>query len=682
MNVNMTGDYLVQVKDLHTSFPFDREKRVQAVDGVSLELRRGEIVGLVGESGSGKSVTSMSMLQLILPPGKVEGEVYVDGMGGNMLSYGPDSEEARSIRGGKIGMIFQEPMTSLNPIQKVGFQIQENILTHLNVGKEEARRLAIEMMDKVGIANPEMRYNQYPAEFSGGMRQRIMIAMVLAAKPDVLIADEATTALDVTTQAQILELIQNLSKTEDVSVIIVTHNLGLVARYADRIYVMYGGNIVESGDKYTIFEAPQHPYTKGLLAAVPRLDDRKDRRLIPIEGLPPVAINLPPYCKFYERCKYHEDRCREGICPLNDRGGNHFVRCVLTKEEVERKEQELAAVGDKVPEKHIAPDPVLSTEHLKMYFPIYRGMLKKKVGEVHAVEDVSLEVRPGETLGVVGESGCGKSTLAKCIMRAITPNEGKILFRGQDIARLRESELKTVRPHITMIFQDPFSSLDPRQTAESIVGEPLKINRLTGSREEYNARIDELFRLVGLDPSFRSRVPREFSGGQRQRIGIARALASNPDVIICDEPVSALDVSIQAQVINLLEDLQSRLNLAYVFIAHDLSVVKHISDRILVMYLGRVVETAPAERLYDHPLHPYTKALLSAVPITDPRADENRERIKLIGEIPSVLNRPEGCPFCTRCPHAMERCRKEVPPMRNYEGGQSAACFLCEEEAR
>ncbi|MBQ6527289.1 MAG: ABC transporter ATP-binding protein, partial [Clostridia bacterium] len=289
----MTGGILVQAKNLHTSFPFDREKRVQAVDGVSLELRRGEIVGLVGESGSGKSVTSMSMLQLILPPGRVEGEVYVDGMEGNMLSYGPNSEEARSIRGGKIGMIFQEPMTSLNPILKVGFQIQENIMTHLKVDKDEAKRLAIEMMDKVGIANPEMRFNQYPAEFSGGMRQRIMIAMVLAARPDVLIADEATTALDVTTQAQILELIQSLSRTEHVSVVIVTHNLGLVARYADRIYVMYGGNIVESGDKYTLFESPQHPYTKGLLAAVPRLDDRKDRRLIPIEGLPPVAINLP-----------------------------------------------------------------------------------------------------------------------------------------------------------------------------------------------------------------------------------------------------------------------------------------------------------------------------------------------------------------------------------------------------
>ena len=314
-----------------------------------------------------------------------------------------------------------------------------------------------------------------------------------------------------------------------------------------------------------------------------------------------------------------------------------------------------------------------------MYFPIYRGVMKRKVGEVHALEEISLEVHAGETLGIVGESGCGKSTLAKCIMRAIEPNDGHIYYRGRDIARLKERDLKAVRSRITMIFQDPFSSLDPRQTAESIVGEPLTINRLTKGRAEYDARINELFELVGLDPAFRTRIPREFSGGQRQRIGIARALASNPDVIICDEPVSALDVSIQAQIINLLEDLQSQLHLAYVFIAHDLSVVKHISDRIVVMYLGRVVETAPVEMLYVNPLHPYTKALLSAVPITDPKADEGRERIKLIGEIPSVLDRPEGCPFSTRCPYVTQRCKKEVPQIRDYGNGQRAACFLCEE---
>ena len=672
------GDSLVVARNIVTSFPFDKQSRSVAVDGVSIELNKGEIIGLVGESGSGKSVTSMSILQLILPPGQVNGEVYVDGMEGNMLNYGMNSDEARNVRGGKIGMIFQEPMTSLNPIMKVGEQISENIITHLKVDKAKAKELAIDMMRKVGIANPEMRYTQYPSEFSGGMRQRIMIAMVLAAKPEVLVADEATTALDVTTQAQILELIQDLAKSEGVSVIIVTHNLGLVARYADRIYVMYAGNIVESGDKFTIFEDPQHPYTKGLLAAVPRLDDRKDRRLIPIEGLPPSPVNRPKYCRFYNRCKYAEERCTSGECQLRDEGNGHMVRCMLSREEVNAKQAIVEAAGGSVPEKHISDEVVLETKNLKMYFPIYRGMMKRRVGTVHAVEDVTIQVHKGETLGVVGESGCGKSTLAKCIMRALTPSEGQILYKGKDIAHMKERELKAFRSKITMIFQDPFSSLDPRQTAGAIVGEPLKINKLTKTRAEYDARIDELFHQVGLDPAYRTRVPREFSGGQRQRIGIARALASNPDIIICDEPVSALDVSIQAQVINLMEDLQSELNLAYIFIAHDLSVVKHISDRIVVMYLGRVVETAPAELLYDNPMHPYTKALLSAVPISDPRAEEGRERVKLVGEVPSVLERPDGCPFCNRCTFATDRCRKEAPALKDAGNGQQVACFLYE----
>ena len=674
-----TTETLVQAKNIVTTFPLNKTRRVKAVDGVSLELRRGEIVGLVGESGSGKSVTSMSMLQLILPPGKVDGEVYVNGIQGNTLDYGPNSDQARQVRGGKIGMIFQEPMTSLNPILTVGYQISENIMTHLHVDKEEAKKQAIAMMEKVGIANPEIRFNQYPAEFSGGMRQRIMIAMVLAAKPEVLIADEATTALDVTTQAQILELIQSMAKKENVSVIIVTHNLGLVARYADRIYVMYGGNIVESGDKYTLFEHPSHPYTRGLLAAVPRLDDRKDRMLVPIEGMPPNPAKMPSYCKFYDRCLYRSDRCKEKMCELRQEPEEgHFVRCYLTREELDAKQKAMGDLSKKAPKKSISDEICLEVDHLRMSFPLYRGIMKQKIGEVHAVQDVSFQVRVGETLGIVGESGCGKSTLAKCIMRALNPAEGKILYKGTDIAHMKEKDLKPIRSKITMIFQDPFSSLDPRQTAGSIVGEPLLINKLVKNRAEYDTRADELFQMVGLNPEYRTRVPREFSGGQRQRLGIARALASEPDVIICDEPVSALDVSVQAQVINLLEELQAKLHVTYLFIAHDLSVVKHISDRIVVMYLGRVMETANAETLYENPLHPYTKALLSAVPISDPRVEEGRERIKLLGEVPSVLQRPKGCPFCERCPHATERCRSQVPALKSQGDGRAVACFLYE----
>ena len=686
-NVALDERTLVKAENLVTTFPFDKHRRVKAVDGVSLELKKGEIIGLVGESGSGKSVTSMSMLQLILSPGQVEGDVRVNGAGlkedgteGNMLEYGMYSPEARSVRGGKIGMIFQEPMTSLNPILKVGEQIKENIKTHLKLDDAQAKKKAIEMMAKVGIANPEIRFNQYPAEFSGGMRQRVMIAMVLAADPDVLIADEATTALDVTTQAQILDLIKSLSVERNVSVIIITHNLGLVARYADRIYVMYGGNIVEAADKYALFDNPSHPYTRGLLAAVPRLTDRKDRRLVPIEGLPPTPAQMPDYCKFYDRCKYREDRCKSCMAQLKEVEKDHLVRCMLTRAELDAKAAVMDSGDNTTPEKHISEEVSLEVKDVRMYFPLYRGILKKKVGEVHAVEDVSFVAHKGETVGIVGESGCGKSTLAKCIMRALEPQHGQILIGGTDITHLSDKQLKPIRPKITMIFQDPFSSLDPRQTAESIVGEPLKINKLTNTRQEYNDRVDELFRTVGLDPAYRSRVPREFSGGQRQRLGIARALASNPDIIVCDEPVSALDVSIQAQVINLLEDLQSKLGLTYIFIAHDLSVVKHISDRIVVMYLGRVAETAPAERLYDHPMHPYTKALLSAVPETDPRVDEKRERVKMIGEIPSVMDRPKGCPFCTRCEFATDRCRNEAPGLQEMGDGQQVACFLYEKQ--
>lgn len=671
--------HLVETKNLVTTFPYDgKKKRLTAVDNVSLHLDKGEIIGLVGESGSGKSVTTMSILQLILPPGQISGEVLIDGVKGNILEYGPDSQEARSIRGGKIGMIFQEPMTSLNPILTVGYQIKENIVTHLGLGEREAKEKAIEIMKRVGIANAEERYGQYPMQFSGGMRQRIMIAMVLAAEPDVLIADEATTALDVTTQAQILELIQDLARKEGVTVIIVTHNLGLIARYADRIYVMYCGNIVESGEKFELFEHPSHPYTRGLLNAVPRLDDDKSRKLIPIEGLPPNPAKAPAYCKFYDRCLYREDRCKEGKCELEDIGGEHFVRCKLSVQELDEKRNEIESRYQEAPRKQVSDEVCLEVKNLKMYFPYYRGVLKRHVGDVHAVDDLSFHVYKGETLGIVGESGCGKSTLAKCIMRAEEPTSGELIYNGTDMAHLKERALKPFHSKITMIFQDPFSSLDPRQSAGSIVGEPLKVNKITKSRAEYNERVDELFRTVGLDPDYKSRLPREFSGGQRQRLGIARALASNPDLIICDEPVSALDVSIQAQVINLLEELQAKLGITYLFIAHDLSVVKHISDRIIVMYLGSIVEESPAELLYENPLHPYTKALLSAVPISDPKVDAQRQRIKLIGEIPSVMNRPTGCPFCERCQYARERCRTEKPMLKDMGNGQRVACFLHE----
>ena len=672
--------HLLELKGIRTSFRTDG-KQVQAVDGVSMYLDPGEIIGIVGESGSGKSVTMMSMLQLISSPGKVNGgEVYIEGSEKNMLEYDAQSEEMRHMRGGKVSMIFQEPMTSLNPVLTIGYQIQENIMLHLKLNKEEAKARTIEMLKMVNIPDAEQRFHYYPQQFSGGMRQRIMIAMAMSSQPQVLVADEATTALDVTTQAQLLEMIRDIAKKTNTAVVIVTHNLGIVARFAERIYVMYSGSVVETTSAGELFADPEHPYTRALLRAIPRLDDPKDRILIPIDGLPPNPASRPEYCPFYDRCEYRVDRCKEGKRPeLAEVSPGHFSACVLTEEEKAQKAEEIAKKEiKKAPKSVIQAENCLEVKNVRKYFPVYKGMMRKKVGEVKAIEEITFHARKGETLGIVGESGCGKTTLARCIMRVYQPEEGEILFNGTDIANFTDKQLAPYRSKIAMIFQDPFSSLDPRQTAEAIVGESLKLHNLVKSREEYNKRVDELFRIVGLDPDLKGRVPHEFSGGQRQRIGIARALSSNPDMIICDEPISALDVSIQAQIINLLEELQAKLGLTYLFIAHDLAVVKHISDRILVMYLGRVVEIAECEELYENTLHPYTKALLSAVPVADPAVEAVRERVEIRGEVPSLTNRPTGCPFHDRCDRASDRCKQEIPVLKDVGNGHQVACFLYE----
>lgn len=673
-------EHLLEIKNIETCFKTDGQL-VKAVDGVSMYLNPGEIIGIVGESGSGKSVTMMSMLQLISSPGKITGgEVYIEGNDRNMLEYGDDSEEMRHMRGGKVSMIFQEPMTSLNPVLTIGYQIQENIMEHLHVSKEEAKKRTIEMLKLVNIPDAEQRFDYYPQQFSGGMRQRIMIAMAMSSEPTVLVADEATTALDVTTQAQLLEMIRDIAKKTNTAVIIVTHNLGIVARFAERIYVMYSGSVVEMTDTKRLFANPEHPYTRALLRAIPRLDDPKDRILIPIEGLPPNPATRPEYCPFYERCEYRMEKCKSMKRPqLEELAAGHFAACHLSEAEKRAKAEEIANKEIKKAPKIVVSDELcLDVKNVRKYFPIYNGLMRKKVGEVKAIEDISFYARKGETLGIVGESGCGKTTLARCIMRVYKPEEGEIIFNGTDIARFNDKQMYPYRRKIAMIFQDPFSSLDPRQTAESIVGESLLLHKLVKNRDEYNARVDELFRIVGLDPALKYRVPHEFSGGQRQRIGIARALSSEPDMIICDEPISALDVSIQAQIINLLEELQAKLGLTYLFIAHDLAVVKHISNRILVMYLGRVVEIAECDELYHNTLHPYTRTLLSAVPVADPVVEESRERVPIRGEVPSLTNRPTGCPFNDRCSHACDRCRREVPALKDVGGGHEVACFLYE----
>ena len=647
--------------------------------GVSLDLRRGEIIGLVGESGSGKSVTMMSTIQLLAGSGRVtEGSVELDENGVNILKYKPKSVEMQKVRGGRIGMIFQEPMTSLNPVITIGNQIQETIMLHLGLGKDAAKQKAIEMLKLVNIPDAEERFSCYPQQFSGGMRQRIMIAMVLAARPDILIADEATTALDVTTQAQLLDMIRNLAIETGIAVVIVTHNLGVVARYAQRIYVMYAGNVVETAGAEEIFKNPQHPYTRGLLKAIPRLDDPKERVLVPIHGLPPMPKDRPKYCPFYQRCRYRKEKCRELDNPrLREVTPQHHVACHLDEGEKQAKQAEISEAEYAVRPAKAAPgDVCLDIAGLGKSFDIHKGLIQRKVGAFNALEDITFNICKGETLGIVGESGCGKTTLARCILRMYEPSAGTIRLFGNDITHMKSRELAPIRRRISLVFQDPFSSLDPRMNAGAIVGETLRIQKLTKSRAEYEKRVDELFELVGLDPSLKDRFPHEFSGGQRQRLGIARALSPNPDLMICDEPISALDVSIQAQVINLLEELQAKFALAYMFIAHDIAVVKHISDRILVMYLGRVMEIADSETLCDKPMHPYTKALLSAVPIADPEIEKTRKFTGLKGEVPSVMRRPKGCPFSDRCEYATPRCHQEVPPLRDLGNGHSMACFL------
>jgi len=526
------------------------------VRGVSFEVRKGETLGIVGESGSGKSVTARSIMRLLpSPPSYMkDGEILF--LGQNLAEK--SEKEMESIRGRDIGMIFQDPMTSLNPTIRIGEQIAEGLAKHQKLSKHEAKKQALEMLKLVGIPNSEARYNQYPHEFSGGMRQRVMIAIALACRPALLIADEPTTALDVTIQAQILNLMKNMQERFGSSIILITHDLGVVAGMCDRVAVMKDGVIVETGTTEEIFANPQHPYTLKLLNALPRLDEKKKVKPAPI------------------------------IVPSTDYKG-----------------------------------PLLEVKSLKQYFDMGKGNVLK------AVNDISFHIQAGETLGVVGESGSGKSTTGRAILRLHQPTGGEVLYQGMSVNRLSPSEMKTMRRHMQMIFQDPYASLNPRLKVVDIIGEALDVHKLTGSKQERKKRVEELLDMVGLDPAFATRYPHEFSGGQRQRIGIARALAVEPKFIVCDEPLSALDVSIQSQIVKLLEELQHRLGLTYLFIAHDLSMVKHISDRVAVMYMGKIVELAESEELYSNPQHDYTKSLLAAIPVPDPKIEAKKKRVLL-----------------------------------------------------
>ena len=667
---------LLEVQDLHVRFDTSRGV-VHAVDGISYTVNAGEVVAVVGESGCGKSVSALAIMRLLAKPaGRVtQGRVLFEGRDLLELS----DEQMREIRGRDISMIFQEPMTSLNPVLSIGQQIMEPLFIHLKMTEEEARARALELLQLVGITDGARRLQQYPHQLSGGMRQRVMIAIGLACNPKLIIADEPTTALDVTIQAQILELMKDLSRRLNIALIIITHNLGVVARYADRVNVMYAAHIIEQGTADDVFLQPLHPYTIGLMRSVPRLDMPRGVRLETIEGLPPDLRFPPPGCRFAPRCRFRLDACVETDVILRKVTAGHATACIRADEiAAGTLVQEPAPPGvTATATTEESAEPLLRVEHLHKHFLVPAagaGVLSSKTVTVKAVDDVSFSIAPGETLGLVGESGCGKTTVGRTVLKLEEPTAGTIDFDGTDITHRGAREMREIRRGIQVIFQDPYSSLNPRMTVGEIIGEPLSVYRLVKGRKEQRARVEALLEQVGLFAYMADRYPHQLSGGQRQRVGIARALALEPRFIVCDEPVSALDVSIQGQIMNLLEDLQTRLKLSYLFIAHDLAVVRHISDRVAVMYLGRIAEVADRDELYANPKHPYTKALLDAAPIPDPRVERARAPRALKGEIPSPLTPPSGCVFHTRCPIAGDECRREVPQVRQIGPRHVVAC--------
>jgi peptide/nickel transport system ATP-binding protein len=662
---------LLEVHDLKTYFDTDAGA-IKAVDGVSFHIDHAETLAVVGESGSGKSVMSLSIMGLIdRPPGRFAG--------GRIVFEGEDllaktEREMRHIRGNEISMIFQEPMTSLNPVYTIGDQIAETIVLHQDKSRSQAMRAAIEMLELVGIPEPARRAVSYPHQMSGGMRQRAMIAMALSCGPKLLIADEPTTALDVTIQAQILELMRKVQKETDMSILFITHDLGVVAEIADRVLVMYGGQAVEEATAEATFANPKMPYTIGLLDSVPRVDKAAlhRQRLRAIPGNVPNPLSLPAGCAFHPRCRFVIERCRAEMPRLEDTGAGHMSRCWRSNDLGMRSIAPAATIA--TPERNAARarSPLLEVKDLRAYFPVRGGVFSRVVSNVKAVQDISFTIDEGEVVGLVGESGSGKTTTGRAILRLIEPTSGEIRFRGKDVAKASKSDQHELRKEMQIIFQDPFASLNPRMTIGDAIGEAFDIHNLAKGKAK-RERVASLLEQVGMSSEHMNRYPHEFSGGQRQRVGIARALAVSPKFIVADEPVSALDVSIQAQVVNLLQDLKEELGLTLLFIAHDLSVVEYLSDRVIVMYLGKIMEIAPAKELYINPIHPYTEALLSGVPIPDPKI--KRERILLRGEIPSPMNPPSGCVFRTRCALAIAECAKIVPPLEEVRPGHFKACI-------
>ena len=668
---------LLEVKHLHTWLA-SGDTVVRAVDGLSFGIEAGETFALLGESGSGKSITALSIMRLLPDAGRVvSGEVRMDGA--DLLTL-PETA-MRGVRGRRMAMIFQEPGTSLNPVMTVGAQIVEVLERHTDLRGEAAHGRALELLESVGIPDSRRRLDEYPFQMSGGMKQRAMIAIALACNPALLIADEPTTALDVTIQAQVLELLRVLQRETRMSVLLITHDLGVVAQMAHRVAVMYAGEIVELAPAAAFFARPAHPYSQKLLRAVPDVAGR-NRALAVIPGTVPSLSEEFVGCRFASRCEFAWSRCREEAPAAIEIGGGHAVRCHLydsrNQESGARSQDKSAARTDAdsadVASRLSEASSLLDVKDLQVYFPIRKGIFQRVVAQVKAVDGVSLEIHSHRTLALVGESGCGKTTVGKGILQLVPVTGGSVTFEGVDLGSLTAGSLRPLRKDFQIVFQDPYSSLNPRMRVTEIVEEGMTTLGVGAAQRERLGRVDELLVQVGLSPDMKYRYPHEFSGGQRQRLAIARAVAVEPKLLICDEPTSALDVSVQAQILNLLKDLQQRLGLAYLFITHNISVVQFLAHEVAVMYLGRIVEQGSVDEVLGAPRHPYTRALLSAVPVIDPA--NQREVIRLRGELPSPVNPPLGCHFHPRCPNVMPECRQTYPGATRISATHKVRCFL------
>ncbi len=730
---------------------------VQAVGNVDLHVDAGETLGIVGESGCGKSMTGLSIMGLLPPGGSiVEGSIKLDGR----ELVGLKQEELRRVRGNDVAMIFQDPLTSLDPTKTIGYQVAEPVRLHRGASRAEALDRAVEVLTLVGLPRPKERLGDYPHQLSGGLRQRVMIAMALANEPKLLIADEPTTALDVTIQAQILTLLKELKDRLGMAMLLITHDMGVIAGHSDRVNVMYAGRVVETAEVRELFTDMHHPYTQALLASIPQLDQDANKALHAIPGLPPDLSHPPQGCRFAARCSRADDKCRVEEPPLTGPTLDHRFSCwhpvdgplalaVIGEsgpdaasmglvapdvesvaeavpppdqagyapefvadvpladaplaeagtagadadtaespaepkpvvvaaglevradgriEVTERKVEAAIGNGDGVP-------PLLKIRNLVKEYPITSGLLQRKVASVKAVSGVSFSVPAGTTFGLVGESGCGKTTIGKMIVALEKPNSGSVTLGDLDVGKLRGAELRRKRRDLQLMFQDPQSSLDPRMRVGAIIGEPLAIQRL-GSKRAQRDRVFELLSEVGLPRNAVERYPHEFSGGQRQRIGLARALTLNPRLIVADEPVSALDVSIRAQVLNLMKRLQASHGLTYVVISHDLAVVKYMAERIGVMYLGKLVELGSGEDIYERAAHPYTAGLIATIPVPQPTVERAKTGAAIRGELPSPVTPPSGCRFRTRCQFAQEICAAEEPQLRSFGPGHVAACHF------